>query len=182
VEDQAVLHIIQGCIKEQREAQRLLYEKFYGYGMSFCLRYAPNMDDALEILNDGFLKVYNNLKGFDQNRPFKPWFKRIVINTAINHVKKNAKFMKSETLDGSERHLAAIDNILSKIGYEEVLAMIQQLSNAYRTVFNLYVIDGYKHEEIADLLGISVGTSKSNLSKAREKLQALVREKMGAAW
>ncbi len=147
--------------------------------MSFCLRYSKNTDDAVEILNDGFLKVFNNLKTFDLDRPFKPWFKRIVINTAINHLKKNEKYMNNERLDGVEQPFA-MENILSKIGYDEVLLMIQKLSNAYRTVFNLYVIDGYKHEEIANMLGISVGTSKSNLSKAREKLQAMVKEKLGS--
>ncbi len=179
MEDSELTHIIQGCLKEKRESQKLLYEKFYGYGMSFCLRYSKNMDDAVEILNDGFLKVFNNLKTFDLDRPFKPWFKRIVINTAINHLKKNEKYMNNERLDGVEQPFA-MENILSKIGYDEVLLMIQKLSNAYRTVFNLYVIDGYKHEEIANMLGISVGTSKSNLSKAREKLQGMVKEKLGS--
>ncbi|TAH21738.1 MAG: RNA polymerase sigma factor [Cytophagales bacterium] len=144
--------------------------------MSVCIRYTKNEDDAIEVLNDGFLKVFNGLKKFDLTRSFKPWFRRIVINEAINHFKKHEKHMKNEQIKDTEAN-STIDDILSKIAYEEVIAMIQTLSMAYRTVFNLYVIDGYKHEEIAEMLGISIGTSKSNLSKAREKLQALVKEK-----
>lgn len=168
--------LLKGCLKESRQSQKLLYEKFYGYGMSVCIRYAKDEDDAIEILNDCFLKVFNGLKKFDLNRPFKPWFRRIIINEAINHFKKHEKRMKNEQIKGTEAN-SSIDDILSKIAYEEVVAMIQTLTTAYRTVFNLYVIDGYKHEEIANMLGISIGTSKSNLSKAREKLQILVKEK-----
>jgi len=168
--------LLKGCLKDSRQSQKLLYEKFYGYGMSVCIRYAKDEDDAIEILNDCFLKVFNGLKKFDLSRPFKPWFRRIIINEAINHFKKHEKRMKNEQIKDTEAN-SSIDDILSKIAYEEVVAMIQTLTTAYRTVFNLYVIDGYKHEEIAKMLGISVGTSKSNLSKAREKLQLLVKEK-----
>ncbi len=168
--------LLKGCLKDSRQSQKLLYEKFYGYGMSVCIRYAKDEDDAIEILNDCFLKVFNGLKKFDLSRPFKPWFRRIIINEAINHFKKHEKRMKNEQIKGTEAN-SSIDDILSKIAYEEVVAMIQTLTTAYRTVFNLYVIDGYKHEEIANMLGISIGTSKSNLSKAREKLQLLVKEK-----
>jgi RNA polymerase sigma factor (sigma-70 family) len=174
--DTELTEILKKCLKDDRTSQKLLYEKFYGYGMSVCLRYAKDEDDAIEILNDGFLKVFNGLKKFDLERPFRPWFRKIVINEAINHFKKHEKRMKNELLKEAEGS-TSIDDILSKIAYEEVVAMIQLLSAAYRTVFNLYVIDGYKHEEIADMLGISVGTSKSNLSKAREKLQTLVKER-----
>ncbi len=174
--DTDLTEVLLGCLKENRQSQKLLYEKFYGYGMSVCVRYAKNEDDAIEILNDGFLKVFNGLKKFDLNRPFKPWFRKIVINEAINHFKKHEKRMKNEQIKEAESS-HSIDDILSKIAYEEVVTMIQTLSAAYRTVFNLYVIDGYKHEEIAEMLGISEGTSKSNLSKAREKLQKLVKEK-----
>ncbi len=172
--------VLKGCLKDHRQSQKLLYEKFYGYGMSVCIRYAKDEEDAIEILNDCFLKVFHGLKKFDLSRPFKPWFRRIIINEAINHFKKHEKRMKNELLKEAEAS-HAIDDILSKIAYDEVVAMIQTLTAAYRTVFNLHVIDGYKHEEIADMLGISVGTSKSNLYKAREKLQALVKEKFKIA-
>jgi RNA polymerase sigma-70 factor (ECF subfamily) len=172
--------VLKGCLQDRRQSQKLLYEKFYGYGMSVCIRYAKDEEDAIEILNDCFLKVFNGLKKFDLNRPFKPWFRRIIINEAINHFKKHEKRMKNELLKEAEAS-HTIDDILSKIAYDEVVAMIQTLTAAYRTVFNLHVIDGYKHEEIADMLGISIGTSKSNLSKAREKLQLLVKEKFKIA-
>jgi len=168
--------ILKGCLKESRQSQKLLYERFYSYGMSVCIRYTKDENGAIEVLNDCFLKIFKGLKKFDLARPFKPWFRRIIINEAINHFKKYEKYMKNEQIKDTEAN-STIDDILSKIAYEEVVSMIQTLSVAYRTVFNLYVIDGYKHEEIANMLGISIGTSKSNLSKAREKLQLLVKEK-----
>jgi RNA polymerase sigma-70 factor (ECF subfamily) len=179
--DKDLVEVLKGCLRENRQSQKLLYEKFYGYGMSVCIRYARNEDDAIEILNDGFMKVFTGLRKFDFERPFKPWFRRIIINEAINHFKKHEKQMKNEPIREAESN-QSIDDILSQIAYEEVVSIIQTLSAAYRTVFNLYVIDGYKHEEISEILGISVGTSKSNLSKARDKLQQLVKEKLASKY
>lgn len=164
---------IEGCKKQNRKDQQQLYRLFYAYGMSICFRYAKDENEALLILNDGFLKVFNNLKKFDPERDFKPWFRKILINTAINFVKKQQKF-KTTTFMDEEANITTSEDILSRISYTELIAMVQSLSTAYRTVFNMYVIDGFKHEEIAHELGISVGTSKSNLSKARTKLQEVL--------
>ena len=165
--------IIYGCRKKQRDSQRQLYHRFYAYGMSICLRYGDDEQEAILILNDGFLKVFNNLKKYDLSRPFKPWFRKILVNTAINHVRKYKKRQLRVDMDAA-KHVLDREDILSRINYQELMAMVQSLTIGYRTVFNLYVIDGYKHEEIAEMLGISVGTSKSNLWKARERLKEMV--------
>lgn len=169
--------ILLGCRKKQRDAQRQLYNRFYAYGMSICLRYGDDEQEAIYILNDSFLKVFNNIKKYDPDRPFKPWFRTILVNTAINHVRKYKKRQLQVDMDEA-KHVPDGEDILSRITFQELMAMVQSLTVAYRTVFNLYVIDGYKHEEIAELLGITVGTSKSNLWKARERLKELVQENL----
>ena len=145
--------------------------------MSICIRYVSEKEEAQAILNDGFLKVFLNIKRFDKAQPFKPWLRRILINTALNHIKKQQKF-KMEVGMEEANQIPGREEILSRLSYQEIIGMVQELSTAYRTVFNLYVIDGFKHEEIAKKLGISVGTSKSNLTRARAKLKELVSQKM----
>ncbi|MFT5619116.1 MAG: RNA polymerase sigma factor (sigma-70 family), partial [Arenicella sp.] len=119
-------------------------------------------------------------KTFDAEKPFKPWFRRILINTALNHIKKNKRIKLQDTMDNN-MSLFSAEDIISKINYEELIQMVQGLSAAYKTVFNLYVIDGFKHEEIAKMLGISVGTSKSNLFKAKAKLKQRITNTLGYA-
>ncbi len=171
-EDQ-IKTLLTGCVSMHRESQKLLYQKFYSYGMSICLRYADNRDEAAEILNDGFMKIFQNIKKFDLARPFKPWLRRIMVNTAINHYHQKQRELKTDELDNARYH-SEQENILAGISYQEIIVMLQKLSPAYRTVFNLYVIEGYKHEEIASMLGVSIGTSKSNLFKAKEQLKRIL--------
>ena len=120
------------------------------------------------------MKIFTTLKKFDLTRPFKPWFRKILINTCINNFRKK-KIAFKEELDEAKNY-SSPDEILSGISYQEILDMIRKLSPAYRTVFNLFVIEGYKHEEIANMLDISVGTSKSNLSKAKKNMQLILKE------
>lgn len=173
--------LLAACIRQERAAQKRLYDSYYAYGMSICIRYAHSEPEAIEILNDGFLKVFLHIKRFDQDRPFKPWFRRILINTALKHLKKQSRFKPFEDMQVEDNHYT-VEDILSRIHYQDLMRMVQSLSTAYRTVFNLFVIDGYNHEEIAKQLGISVGTSKSNLSKARGKLQEMVRKSLDAKY
>lgn len=168
--DTDLQHILNQCSKNDRKGQQELYKLFYSYGMSIGVRYVQSESEAVEILNDSFMKVFSNIKKYDSSQPFKPWFRKIVVNTALNHMKKNHKLKLQTELDDRVQP-SAREEILSKIGYQELLNLVQSLSAAYRTVFNMYVIDGYKHEEISNQLGITVGTSKSNLSKARAILQ-----------
>ena len=143
--------------------------------MSICLRYAPNRESALEVLNDGFLKVFTRLDQYDPAQPFKGWLRRILINQAIDHYRQEIRH-QHESIEKAEQipSIEAADS-LSQLAHQELIELIQRLSPGYRVVFNLYVMDGFSHEEIADQLGISVGASKSNLSRAREKLRSLLK-------
>jgi RNA polymerase sigma factor (sigma-70 family) len=177
MENREMADVLEGCRHKDRAAQKELYRQFYGYAMSICLRYCDNEDEAIEVANDAFLKVFLNIKRYDPQLPFKPWFRRILINTAINHIKQKQK-LKIGTLMDTEYNIPDTEEILARLGFQELMKLVRSLSTAYRTVFNLYVLDGFTHEEISQQLGISVGTSKSNLSKARERLRQLILQQM----
>jgi RNA polymerase sigma factor (sigma-70 family) len=153
----------------------MLYERFYGYAMSICLRYADNRDEASAILNDGFMKIFSGIKQFDLSRPLKPWLRKIMVNTSINHYKEKQRQIRADEMELAEKEHDA-ENVISGISYQEIIGMFHKLPPAYRTVFNLYAIEGYKHEEIAKMLGITVGTSKSNLFKAKEHLKKILND------
>lgn len=138
--------------------------------MGICRRYALDEFDAGDVLNDGFLKVFTHIDKYEPSKSFKSWFARIITNTAIDRYRANIKFNNHDDL-GEHEHIGQEATVYGNLAYQDLLNLIQALSPAYRVVFNLYAIDGYTHEEIAELLDISVGTSKSNLFKARQKLQ-----------
>ncbi|NJL74403.1 MAG: RNA polymerase sigma factor [Saprospiraceae bacterium] len=173
--------IIKSCQKWERSSQNELYRRFYAYGMSICIRYVEQEDEAISILNDAFLKVFQNIKSFNLEQEFKPWLRRIIVNTAINHIRDYKKFKQEINMEAAKNEMTSED-VLSLIAYKELLALVQSLSLAYRTVFNMYVIDGFKHEEIATQLGISVSTSKSNLARARVILKQLIIEKLNTRY
>ncbi len=153
-----------------------MYEHFFAYGMSVGLRYTSTYDEAIEIVNDSFMKVFKTIQKFKNNN-FKAWFRRIIINTSADHYRKNKKYNFIERYDeGNATEIYAEEVITAQLSYEDLLGLVQQLTPSYRTVFNLYAIDGYKHEEIAKTLNISVGASKSNLSRARQMLKNLIKE------
>jgi RNA polymerase sigma factor (sigma-70 family) len=176
--------IIAGCCNNKRGSQKELYELLKGYAMKICYRYQNHAEESEEIMNEGFVKLFKNIAQFDQARhvdieiALKGWFKRILINTCIDHYRKNASQINGKILsDESERIADHGENGLDVLSYKEILGAIRLLSPAYRTVFNLFVIEGMSHEEIATQLGISIGASKSNLSKARENLRKILLKK-----
>ena len=172
-ENELIQKLVSGCIEGDRQCQQALYKHFYAFGMGISLRYMSNQEDAAYVLNESFFKVFTNIKQYDPKKPFMAWLRKIMTNTAIDHYRSNLKF--SNHMDIAEYDQASEDvTIYNKLAYEDLLKMIQDLTPAYRTVFNLFAIDGYSHEEISELLNISVGTSKSNLFKARKKLQELL--------
>jgi RNA polymerase sigma-70 factor (ECF subfamily) len=138
--------------------------------MSISLPYVKNEDEAQEVVNDGFIKVFMNIHRYDKSRSFKVWFRKILINTAIDNFRQNKNHYNQMEL-GEIQISNFDDDIVDKMSEEEILNLVQGLPQAYKIVFNLYVLEGYKHHEIAKILNISVGTSKSNLSKARNKLK-----------
>ena len=143
--------------------------------MSVCLRYAPGREGALEVMNDGFLKVFTRLDQYDPAQPFKGWLRRILINAAIDHYRQEVRHQHESTEPFENTVVAESADAFSQLAHEDLMGLIQRLSPAYRLVFNLYVMDGFTHEEIAGQLGISVGASKSNLARARENLRQLVK-------
>jgi len=170
--------ILQGCMRGERLAQKKLYEKFYSKMMSVCMRYANSRDEAATILNEGFYKVFNKIEGFvELSGNLEAWIYRIMINTAIDHYRKEAKTRKLKKLDNNVSQDSDNFDIVAALSADDIIELVQQLPMAYRTVFNLHVIDGMTHKEIGEQLGISEGTSKSNLFKARGKLQAMIDKK-----
>lgn len=164
--------IIEGCLAGNPLSQRKLYELFYGYGMSIALQFAKHRTEAEEIINDSFLHVYNSIDKFDPAYPFKPWFRRVIINSAIDHHRKYKKFNSTYSTENIPEQ--SDDTLVFDFDeQEDLLPIIQKLPPAYRMVFTLYVLEEYTHPEIAQLLDISVGTSKSNLSRAKQKLKLL---------
>jgi RNA polymerase sigma factor (sigma-70 family) len=164
-----------GCIRGEPSSQKKLYQSFYGFAMAICLRYARNRDEAVEIMNDGFLKVLTQLNKYDPEKPFKPWLARVMTNKAIDHYRSQLRYANTEDISEID-DIGKEPCIHNKLNYEDLLILIQCLPNGYRTVFNLYAIDGYTHKEIGNLLGISISTSKTNLLKARQKLRILLEE------
>ncbi len=169
--NQELTTILEGCKQGKRHFQKMLYEHFYGYAMSICLRYGQGYDHAVEIVNDGFLKVFTKLDMYNSQKSFKAWLRRIMINSAVDHYRKEIKHESGhQSIEGLNK-ASARENVLDKMAFDEVVHQIQLLPPSYRAVFNLFVFEGFKHEEIGKMLNISEGTSKSNLSRARAHLQ-----------
>lgn len=167
--------LIRGCRKGKRESQKELYAQFYNYAMSVCLRYSRNREEAQEIVNDGFMKVFTRLDKYNDSLSFQGWLRRIMVNSAIDFYRRNEKHYNHMDIVHASDVSTNADSI-SQLSEQEIMEAVQQLPPAYRMVFNLYAIEGYKHDEIAHKLGISAGTSKSNLAKARMKLKKVLEE------
>lgn len=162
--------LIVGCCKKERSSQEALYRNFFGYALSICLRYAQNRDEAVEIMNDGFLKIFHHIETFDTSRSFKTWLARIMVNTSIDFLRGKKKLVFTDDINQVPEP-GTDEKIIDKLSYDELLKHVQALPPAYRTVFNLYVMEGFQHQEIAAMLRISEGTSKSNLFKAKKILK-----------
>ncbi len=173
----ALTELLSGCARNQRRSQELLYRKFYGYAMGVCLRYTATREQAVEVLNDGFLKVFTRLEQYDPNQPFKSWLRRILINTALDQYRQEVRHYHHDDVSVAEQMPANQTDVHSTLSHEELIGLIQRLSPGYRIVFNLYAVDGFSHDEIAAQLGITVGTSKSNLARARENLKQMLQKK-----
>lgn len=165
--------LIKGCIAEDRECQRLLYRQYSGKMFAVCLRYAGSRMEAEDMLQDAFIKVFDHINQFNHQGSFEGWIRKIVINTALAHLRK-MKLLIAEQL--SERHASAFEYLpgedaISRISAKEIQVFISELPVGYRVVFNLYVVDGFSHQEIAQQLNISESTSRSQLTKARLMLR-----------
>lgn len=185
VSEDQLKELIQGCVRNHRKSQEGIYKMFYGKMMAICRRYTKNSDQAKDILQDGFIKVFKNIDKFNFEGSFEGWVRRIVVNTAIDFTRKAKNdyllMNENQSIDDFDEDLLdeedeePYENPL-KVG--DVIEGMNKLSKAYRTVFNLYVFDNYTHQEIADALDISVGTSKSNLAKARANLKKILTKEL----
>ena len=167
--------LISGCIDGNRRMQEELYRRFSPRMYAVCLRYAGKPEEAEDILQEGFIKIFKKLGSFRSEGSFEGWIRRIFVNTAIEHFRRKRYLQpvtekEENTLEGS--YLSVLDNLAER----DIMELIQQLSPGYRTVFNMYVVEGYTHKEIGDMLGISEGTSKSQLSRAKVILQQMVKK------
>ena len=166
--------VIKACIDNDNQAQRTLIKLHLGFAKSICARYSSNEQEVEEMINDGFLKIFNSLTKYDLAQPFKAWFRTIMVNTAIDYYRSNKKYQLHVTIN--EIDLTDFnDDVISQLSVEEIMGLVNKLSPMYRMVFMLYVVEGYKHKEISERLGIQEGTSKSNLQDARIKLQEMIR-------
>ncbi|MGN6494821.1 MAG: RNA polymerase sigma factor [Agriterribacter sp.] len=165
--------LIKGCLEGDRRMQELLYQRFSPKMYAVCLRYAGKAEDAQDILQDGFVKVFRNLHMYRGDGSFEGWIRRIFVNTAIEHYRRQVNVYP--VTEGHEnlmeaKEISAIDTLSMK----DLMMIIQELSPGYKTVFNLYVIEGYTHKEISEMIGISEGTSKSQLARAKGILQNII--------
>lgn len=167
------IDLVNGCINNSRQAQELLYKQYYGVMVSLCLRYTRNEEDAIEVLHNGFLKVFKNIHTYDAAKAtLYTWIRKIMVNTAIDFIRAKSKFTVVELEKAEEPNIEA--DAVQRLSTRELLQLVRQLSPATQTVFNLYVVEGYNHREIANMVGISEGTSKWHLSEARKQLQKLL--------
>lgn len=167
--------IIQGCIEQDRICQKHLFDHCYHYGMKVTLAYCKDPEEAREVLNDSFVKLFSNLNNYNLDKPLFPWFRTIIIRTAINFYQNNKNnIVFSELPEDLNISSGKGENILFQLEADEILRLTNQLPPSYRLVLNLYALEGYSHHEIAGMLHISEGTSKSNLSKARAFLIKLI--------
>jgi RNA polymerase sigma-70 factor (ECF subfamily) len=165
--------IIEGCINGNRSNQKALYEHFAGKMLAVCMRYAKDRAEAEDMLQEGFLKVFQSIEKFKGEGSFEGWIRRIMIYNAINHYKHRLRTFK-EDLDAGNHDAPYQDDIIDKISVKEIIALIQQLPEGYRMVFNLYAIEGYTHKEISKQLGIAIGTSKSQYARAKQLMQQML--------
>jgi RNA polymerase sigma-70 factor (ECF subfamily) len=169
--------IIKGCIDKDRKMQEMLYHRFSSKMYAVCLRYCKDTADAQDLLQDGFVKIFKNIEKFRGDGSFEGWIRRIFVNTSIEHFRKSVKnyaVTDTQEIIIEDPSWNALDNLAEK----DIIKMIQELSPGYRQVFNMYVIEGYSHKDIGEILGISEGTSKSQLARAKGILKKMVEQKL----
>lgn len=172
--------IITGCKEHKRVFQEMLYKHYYSLFLKICVRYALNMEDAEQLMNDGFLKIFNNIAQYKNAGSFEGWMKRIVINNCLDYLKskdtKNALKI-SHAVPANETHEVAVQaDVIRSLEFKEMLHLIQRLPATTKTVFNMYVFDGFAHKEISKMLDISESTSSWHLHHARSLLQGMIKK------
>jgi RNA polymerase sigma-70 factor, ECF subfamily len=168
-----LVKVLEGCRADSGSAQKHLFEHYYGLAKRICLRYAGSSDEVDEMVNDGFLKVFAKIKMYDANQSFEAWFRTVLVRTCIDYYRRNSPKVSLIDIQNAPQ-IESNDNLVERMSAEDILELVQKLPPSYRMVFSLYVVEGYSHAEIAEMLNINEGTSRSNLVKARQKMQEWV--------
>jgi RNA polymerase sigma factor (sigma-70 family) len=166
--------IIKGCLSGERRSQEKLYKLFSSRMFGVCLQYSNDYDDAKDILQEGFIKVFSKLEQFDERGSFEGWVRKIMINTALEKYRSHLHLYPLTEKDLKKEEMT-YEEVFERLSANDLVKLVQELPPRYRMVFNLYAIEGYAHKEISEMLGISVGTSKSNLARARVIMQEKVK-------
>lgn len=168
--------LIDGCLRGDNSCQKALYDQYKVLLFRVCLRYGKDRMEAEDMLQDGFIKIFSDLHQFRHQGPLGGWMRRVMVNAALQYIRRNKKFEYGVELDHISNVHHTNEMATSNLNAQALTKLIQQLPVGYRTVFNLYVIDGFQHKEIAEQLGITVNTSKSQLSKAKATLRGMINE------
>ena len=170
--DKELDEIIQGCLRKKEKSQEMLYKRFFGYALKVALIYNRDRENAIEVVNDSFMKVFDKIKSYDTNMPFKSWLGRIVVNTSIDRFRKeNRNIVEGE----DEMFLVPVElpNIVAELNAKDIMALLNHLPDVHRLVFNLYEIEGYGHNEISAMLRIPESSSRVYLTRAKKRLREL---------
>jgi len=177
--DKSFKRLVKACLKGDAEAQRALYDSLSPKMFPVCLRYMSSREEAEDVLQEGFVTLFSKLDSYSGAGSFEGWARKIFVNTALMQLRKNDVLKESEDLEGAWDISSQDPTVIQNIGYQELLEIIESLPTGFRTVFNMYVIEGYSHKEIGEALGISENTSRSQLQRARMILQKKILEKLG---
>lgn len=169
------LNILEGCKKGDQKAQALLYHRYKAKLFVLCLRYADSYEEAEDFLQDGFIHIFKDLYRFQPFGSLEAWMRKVVVNVALQHIRKKRRLFQTTEISPMISQLESNENPFSDLSAKNLIRMIQTLPTGYRTVFNLFVIEGYSHQEIGELLEISEGTSKSQLSRAKAVLREMLK-------
>jgi RNA polymerase sigma-70 factor (ECF subfamily) len=172
--------LISGCLKGKELHQEVLYKRYFSFAMSVCIRYTKDRNEAMEIVNDSYMKVLENLGDYDSSKSFKAWYSRILVNTSIDNYRRNLKHSSSVSIDNidKEEQEPEIDIELS---VNDILKIFSQIPEQYKVTFNLFEIEGYSHEEIGKLLGVTTSTSRSNLARAKKMVREIYMKEFKSA-
>ncbi|MEX0779317.1 MAG: sigma-70 family RNA polymerase sigma factor [Balneolales bacterium] len=164
-----LIRIIDGCRHHDSASQELLYKKFYGYVLGVALTYCPTREDSIEVVNDSFMKVFNHITDYDASKPFKPWLRKIVVNTSIDNARSNKRFQYHVDVDDTNQQ--STEDIESELNAKQIYQLLNELPDLLRFVFNMYEMEGYSHKEIAGKLAIGESSSRTYLTRAKNQLR-----------
>jgi RNA polymerase sigma factor (sigma-70 family) len=176
-QDASDAELILKCKQGNSKYQEMLYKRYYAYAMGVGMRYLVNRDDALEVVNDAFIKVFKSIGGFQEGAEFKPWFRKILVNTALDHKRKQLKYAWQDEIPET-RQQTFYPSVLEKLSAADILNLMKVLPEVQQIVFNLYEIDGYSHKEIGNMLSMAESSSRTYLTRAKQTLQKLLHNEL----